>query len=324
MGTLYVLEKDVYISKDGGALKVSRRAGREKLMERPLAHVTDIVILGDAVITPAAIYACSDQGTSIHYLSKTGSYKAHIAPIENKNVPLRLKQHEAYLNPEWKHKLAKRFVEGKLHNAMVFAKRGGADVSEIQALGSAIARCAETESLRGLEGNAARIYFGLIKGRFPENFVPESRSKRPPRDPANSLLSLAYTFLAKECQSAIRIAGLDPYIGYLHEVKYGRPALALDLMEEFRSILADSVSLSLFNRAMITADMFEDTKGFPSLTDEGFKQFLRAWEERLSQTVTHPYLKQKLNYRQILVAQARILGKHLMAELDEYLPFTVR
>ena len=324
MGTLYVLEKDVYISKDGGVIKVSRRAGREKLLERPLAHISEVVILGDAVITPAAIYACIEQGSSIHYLSKTGTYKAQIAPIENKNAPVRVKQYEAHLNPDWKHQLAKRFVEGKLHNAMVFAKRGGADVKAMNALSSPIARCDTTEALRGLEGNAAKLYFALLKDRFPEDFVPESRSKRPPRDPANSLLSLAYTFLAKESQAAVRIAGLDPYIGFLHEVKYGRPALALDLMEEFRSILADSVTLTLFNRQMITKEMFETTKGYPTLTDEGFKQFLRAWEDRLNQKVTHPYLKQKLDYRQIMVAQARILGKHLMGELPEYLPFSVR
>ncbi len=324
MGTLYVLEKDVYISKDGGVIKVSRRAGREKILERPLAHVTDVVILGDAVITPSAIYACTEQGTSIHYLSKTGTYKACISPIENKNVPVRVKQYESYLNNEKKHALAKRFVQGKLHNAIVFAKRGGADTKQLSALTGPIERCTETESLRGLEGNAAKLYFALIKNRFPSDFAPDSRSKRPPRDPANSLLSLSYTFLAKECQAAVRIAGLDPYIGFLHEVKYGRPALALDLMEEFRSILADSVVLSLFNKNMITQEMFEKTKGYPTLTDEGFKQFLRAWEERLNQKVTHPYLKQKLDYRQIMVAQARILGKQLMAEIDEYLPFSVR
>ena len=324
MGTLYVLEKDIYISKDGGVLKVSRRAGREKLLERPLAHVTDVVILGDAVITPAAIYACTEQGTSIHYVSKTGTYKAQIAPIENKNVPIRVKQYEAHLNEKWKHSLAKRFVQGKIHNAKVFAKRSGADIKDLNALNSPIERCTNTESLRGFEGNAAKIYFSLIKSKFPKDFAPDSRSKRPPRDPANSLLSLAYTFLAKECQTAIRIAGLDPYIGYLHEVKYGRPALALDIMEEFRSILADSVTLSLFNRNMITQAMFENTKGYPTLNDEGFKQFLRAWEERLNQKVNHPYLKQKLDYRQIMLAQARILAKHLMAELPEYLPFSVR
>ncbi len=324
MGTLYVLEKDVYISKDGGVLKVSRRAGREKLLERPLAHVSDVVIFGNAVITPAAIYACIEQGTNIHYLSTTGTYKAQIAPIENKNVLIRIKQYQAYLDPIKKHQLAKRIVQGKIYNAMVFAKRGGADIKTMKALLPPIERAENTESLRGLEGNAAKRYFSLVRDRFPTEFRPESRNKRPPRDKANSLLSLAYTFLAKECQSAARIAGLDPYIGFLHEAKYGRPALALDLMEEFRSIIADSVVLSLFNRAMISEDMFEEEKGYPSLNEEGFKKFLKAWEDRLNQKVTHPYLKQKLNYRQIMLAQARILGKYLMSEIREYLPFTVR
>jgi CRISP-associated protein Cas1 len=324
MGTLYVLEPDVYISKDGGVLKVSRRAGKEVLLEKPLVHVTDVVILGNATVTSSAVYACVEQGTSIHYLTRGGTYFAQIAPIENKNVPMRVKQYEAYLSQEWKHSLAKRFVEGKLQNSVVFARRSGTEVDDLVCLHDDIQRCEDTEVLSGLEGNAARIYFSLIKHKFPEEFAPDSRSKRPPRDPANSLLSLAYTFLSKECQTALRVAGLDPYIGYLHETKYGRPALALDLMEEFRSILADSVVLTLFNKGMITAEMFETSEGFPKLTDDGFKQFLRAWEERLSQQVTHPHLKQKLDYRQIMVAQARILGKHLMGELPEYLPFSVR
>ena len=322
MGTLYVLEPDVYLSKDGGVLKVKRK--RETLLERPLAHVTDVVILGRATVSAGAVRACTEQGTAIHYLSRGGKYLAQIAPIENKNVHVRIKQYEAYLDANWKHSLARRFVEGKIHNAIVFARRGGADVAELSSLVKSIERCEETESLRGLEGNAARLYFSLIKDKFPSEFAPESRSKRPPRDPANSLLSLAYTFLSKECQTASRIAGLDPYVGYLHEAKYGRPALALDLMEEFRSILADSVTLTLFNRGMITLEMFEESRGYPTLTDDGFKQFLRAWEDRLNQKVKHPYLNQKLDYRQVMLAQARILGKHLMGELPEYLPFTVR
>ena len=324
MGTLYILENDAYVSKDGGVLRVSKRAGREVLLERPLAHVSDVVILGSAVVTPSLIYACTEQGISIHYVTRGGSYFAHIAPIENKNAPIRVKQYEAYLSPTWKHTLARRFVEGKVHNAMVFAKRSDANVDGLISLSKDIGKCENTDSLRGLEGNAAKHYFSILKDKFPPSFAPESRSKRPPRDPANSVLSLAYTFLAKECQTAARIAGLDPYIGYLHEVKYGRPALALDLMEEFRSILADSVTLTLFNKNMLGKEHFEETQGFPTLTDEGFKQFFRAWEERLSQQVTHTYLKQKLDYRQIMVAQARILGKHLMGELPEYLPFTVR
>lgn len=324
MGTLYVLEENVYISRDGGSLKVSRRAGRDLLLERPLAHISEIVVLGNAVVTPAAIYACTEQGSSIHYLTRGGSYFAQIAPVENKNVLVRVKQYEAYLDADWKHCLAKRFVAGKLQNAATFAARGGADTACLSEILNLLGACDDTEVLRGLEGNAAKHYFALIKPRFPADFRPEHRSKRPPRDPANSLLSLAYTFLAKEAQTAARVAGLDPYIGYLHEVKYGKPALALDLMEEFRSILADSVVLTLFNKGMITAEMFETSRGYPTLTTEGFKQFLRAWEGRLNQKVRHPLLKQNLDYRQILVAQARILGKHLMGELAAYLPFAVR
>ena len=324
MGTLYVLEPDVYISKDGGRLKVSRRSGREVLLERPLAHVSEVVVLGNAVVTPAALYACMEQGTGVHYLTKGGTYFAQVAPLENKNVPLRIQQVVAYLEPTRKHDLAKTFVLGKVHNAAVFAKRGGAEVDALMCTLKEVERCADTEVLRGLEGNAARHYFSLIKARFPVEFAPESRSKRPPRDPANSLLSLAYTFLAKECGTAARVAGLDPYVGYLHEAMYGRPALALDLMEEFRAILADSVVLTLFNKGMMTGEMFEEPKGYPTLTDEGFKQFLRAWEERLAQKVRHPLLKQKFDYRQILLAQARVLGKYLMGELSAYIPFSVR
>jgi CRISP-associated protein Cas1 len=324
MGTLYVLEPDVYISRDGGVIRISRRAGREVLLERPLAHVSEIVVLGNAVVTPAAIYACTEQGSSIHYLTKGGSYIAQLGPVENKNVPLRVRQYEAYLDPDWKHCLARRFVLGKLQNSVTFAARGGARTDGLEDAIKDVELCDDTEMLRGLEGNAARLYFSLIRQRFPLEFMPENRSKRPPRDPANSLLSLTYTFLAKETQTAVRIAGLDPYIGYLHEVKYGKPALALDLMEEFRSILADSVVLTLFNKGMISEEMFETSRGYPTLTDEGFKQFLRAWEGRLSQKVRHPLLKQNLDYRQILVAQARILGKHLMGELSSYQPFTVR
>ena len=324
MGTMYVFEHDVYISKEGGELKVSRRKGREVLMRKPTIHVSELVLFGNAIVTPSALYPLLEQGSSVHYITRGGSYFGHIAPQENKNVPLRIQQYKAYLDEEWKHTLARSFVLAKVQNAIVFAKRSGADVTSLSDAIRDIERCDNTESLRGLEGNAARNYFALIKHKFPEAFAPESRTKRPPRDIANSVLSLAYTFLAKECQNAIRIAGLEPYIGYLHEPKYGKPALALDLMEEFRSIIADSVVLSLFNKNMLNETHFHTDDGFPKCTDEGFKQFLRAWEERLSQTVRHPHLKQKLNYRQVMTAQARILGKHLMGELPEYKAFTVR
>lgn len=322
MGVLYILQSDVMVAKKGGTLQVKRQ--KEVLIERPLAHVTEVVILGNATVSAALVRSCMEQQTPIHYLSHNATYLAQIAPIENKNVLVRLKQYASHFNVEQKHQLARRFVEGKLNNAIVFARRAGADVSELLRLAPKISSCEDSEVLRGLEGNAAKQYFSLIKHKFPAEFAMEGRNKRPPRDPANSLLSLAYTFLAKECQNACRIAGLDPYVGFLHEAVYGRPALALDLMEEFRAILADSVVLTLFNKGMISLDMFDNSEGYPKLNDEGFKQFLRAWEKRLYQEVKHPYLQQKLNYRQIMVAQARLLGKFFMADIDEYPPFSVR
>lgn len=327
MGTVYVFQPDVVVTLDGGVLRV-RRTGppgqREELLQRPIAQVSELVLFGQATVTPAAMYSLLEQGTGIHYLTRGGRHFAHIAPTENKNAPLRVQQYAAHLDTERKLSIARRVVQGKVQNSVTILKRRQADSSPITALGASIARCDSVEGLRGLEGVAARHYFSALGASFPPDFAFTERSRRPPRDRTNSLLSLAYTFLAKEAHTALRIAGLDPMVGYLHEVKYGRPALALDLMEEFRSILADSVVLTLLNREMLGPEHFDDSAGFPQLTEDGFKQFLRAWEDRLMQTVKHPLLGQKLDYRQILLAQARILGKHLMGELADYQSFTVR
>lgn len=324
MGTLYVFQPDVYISREGGELKVARSHGRDVLIRKPLVHVSELVVFGNATVTSSALYALMEQGSPVHYLTGGGTYFAQTMPSENKNVPLRLEQMRAYFDEAKKHCLARRFVLGKIYNASVFAKRRSEDIYALRDIMRDVEACADTEVLRGLEGNAARVYYQLIRDHFPDNFAFASRNKRPPRDPVNSLLSLAYTFLEKETRTALRIAGLDPYVGFLHEVKYGKPALSLDLMEEFRAILADSVVLSLFNKNMITAEHFENSQGTPRLTEDGFKQFLRAWEERLNQQALHSLLKQKRDYRQIMVDQARILGKYLMAELPDYVPFVAR
>jgi CRISPR-associated protein Cas1 len=182
----------------------------------------------------------------------------------------------------------------------------------------------DLESLRGIEGQAADIYFSDLASLLPDGFTFTERSKRPPRDPTNSLLSLAYTLLSKEVHSAVEIAGLDPYVGYLHAVHYGRPSLALDLMEEFRSIVADSVVLSLINNRRLTPEDFDSEEGFPRLRKESWPQFLRAWELRLNERVRHPLLGRSYPYREILLCQARILVKSLLGDIDRYVPFTVR
>ncbi len=325
VGVVYVLESEAYLSKEGGTLKVTRRAGREVLLQKPLIAVEEIVILGNAVVTPALLKHCAQEGIGIHYLSLTGTYYAGLTRTPAKNAPARVAQFKAYLEPKRKLALARRFVLGKLRNGLVLLRRNGAPGWE--ALRGALAEAEgaqDEDALRGVEGLAADAYFLAFASLLPEGFQFTERSRRPPRDPANSLLSLAYTLLAKECEAALHIAGLDPYVGFLHEIRYGRASLALDLMEEFRSILADSVVLTLLNNRRLTLEDFDDTEGYPRLRKEAWPKFLRAWEERLAERVRHPLLGKSLSYRKILLAQSRILVKHLLGELPQYEPFTVR
>lgn len=325
VGVIYVLEQDVYLSKDGGTLKVARRAGREVLLQKPLISVEEIVVLGNAVVTPALLKHCALNGIGLHYMSSSGTYYAGLSRTPAKNAPARVAQFRAYLNPEHKLALARSFVVGKLKNATVFLRRNGAFGWEaLRAFVQEVERVVDEEALRGVEGMAAERYFRALAELLPQGFRFSERSRRPPRDPANSLLSLAYTLLVKECESALQIAGLDPYVGYLHEIRYGRASLALDLAEEFRSILADSVVLTLLSNRRITLDDFTDEEGYPRLRQEAWPKFLRAWQTRLQEKVRHPLLGKKLSYRQILLAQARILTKHLLGDLARYEPFQVR
>ncbi|MCS7059434.1 MAG: CRISPR-associated endonuclease Cas1 [Meiothermus sp.] len=325
MSVVYVIEPEAYLSKDGGTLKVARRAGREVLLQKPLISVEEIVVLGNAVVTPALLKHCALEGIGLHYISSTGTYYAGLTRTPAKNALARVAQFRAYLHPAHKLSLAKRFVLGKLKNSLVFLRRNGAEGWE--ALREAIddaEKAPDEDTLRGVEGMAADVYFRAFSSLLPEGFQFAERNRRPPRDPGNSLLSLTYTLLVKECESALQIAGLDPYVGYLHEIRYGRASLALDLMEEFRSILADSVALSLCNNRRLNLNDFDDSEGYPKLQKEAWPKFLRAWEERLTERVRHPLLGKSLSYRQILLAQARILVKHLLGELPQYEPFTVR
>lgn len=267
---------------------MSRRAGREVLLQKPLIAVEEIVILGNAVVTPALLKHCAQEGVGIHYLSPTGTYYAGLTRTPSKNAPARVAQFKAYLEPTWKLALAQRFVLGKIRNGLVFLRRNGAEGWERlkEALLEA-ERAQDEEALRGAEGRAADLYFRAFAELLPEEFAFGERSRRPPRDPANSLLSLAYTLLAKECESALLVAGLDPYVGYLHEVRYGRPSLALDLMEEFRSVLADSVVLSLLNNRRVTSRTLTTAKVSPS-TERGVAQVLKGLGRATKRADTAP------------------------------------
>lgn len=322
MGVLYVLDNG-YASKNGGRIRITKN--KEVLLDKPLISIDDIVIMGNITVTPSLLQACIEQKTGIHYISRSGTYYARVSPIVSKNAPARIGQFRAYLDPNAKLKLAKRFVEGKIKNCNTFIRRGvkgGLPTAPEAIMKLQVAD--NEEVVRGIEGNIAREYYSRLAIRLPEGFKIENRNRRPPRDPINSLLSLAYTFLTKEALTALHIAGLDPYVGFLHEAKYGKPALALDLVEEFRPIIADSVALTTLGKKMITEKEFDSERGFPSLNRDGFVSFLTCWEGRMNTQVYHPTTKKKLTYRQVMVAQSRLLAKLFLGEIDEYPPFLVK
>ena len=199
-------------------------------------------------------------------------------------------------------------------------------VLRIKALIKNIATVTSLNSLMGIEGAASREYFRvfnyLLKEHIPFDF--QHRSRRPPGDPVNALLSFAYTLLTKDMVAAVSIVGYDPYIGFLHRSDYGRPALALDLIEEFRAIIADSVVLTVLNKGIISVDDFEDRMGGYFLNERGRKKFYRAYEERRHEMITHPLFGYRVPYLRIYELQARFLAKVLQGELAEYKPFMVR
>jgi CRISPR-associated protein Cas1 len=322
MGVVYVLQHDVRRALEGGRLLVRR--GREVVLEKPLIHVEGIVIFSNAQISTQLLKECAQAGIGVHFLSQNGAYLAHLSGPLTANAPVRVAQFAVHLDPVGRLRLGRAFVAGKLKNqATVLRRREAPEAAAISDLLETVERADNLEELRAIEGQAAKLYFASFSRALPEEFAFGERSRRPPRDPANSLLSLAYTFLTKEMISALQIAGLDAQIGYLHATRHGRPALALDLIEEFRPLVADSVVLGLLNNGRITLEHFQDPAA-PQLVPEGWPKFLTAWEERINEKARHPALGISMSYREIFLAQARILGKVLLGELPEYLPFTVR
>jgi CRISP-associated protein Cas1 len=327
MGVVYVLE-DGLLAKEDGSLTITvwdKDLGKRKtLLQKPLVNVEEIILVGNTQVTSGLVAHCAEAGIGLHYLGFNGRYLAGLGRTPAKNAAVRVAQFAVHLDPQRKLALAKRFVRGKIRNGLTLLRRNGAAWEALKPALASLETASDLDMLRGVEGNAASDYFRALATLLPEGFQFGERSRRPPRDPANSLLSLAYTFLARECEGALLTAGLDPYVGYLHEIHYGRASLALDLMEEFRSILADSVVMSLLNNRRLTLEDFDTSEGYPRLRKEGWPKFIRGWEERLSERIKHPMLGKSYSYRQILLCQARILIKYLLDELPQYEPLVVR
>jgi CRISPR-associated protein Cas1 len=317
--------------------------------------VEDVVVMGEVTMTASALHMLLEKNIEIHFLNQLGQFKGRLSPGLTKNSLLRLAQHRVHNEITKRSEVAKSFVIGKLANQRTLLQRHNRrqtpppftqeidqiahivrrltslsleEGGESPVLNSGDAGISGTvlETILGLEGAGSAAYFRCFGKMLTDQqqWSFAGRIKRPSTDPVNALLSYGYALLAAQVSSAVQMVGFDPFVGYLHSSAYGRPALALDLMEEFRPLIVDSVVLTILNRRMLTRDDFHVELGAYRLKKEPRKLFLTTFEERLNEEITHPIFEQKTKYRRCIELQARLLAKYMTGEIDEYPPLVVR
>ena len=336
LNTLYILSEDASLTLNGETVTVSRGGTRAGAF--PLHTLQTICSFSRIAPTPALLGKCVSAGIQVTLFSPYGKYLASVGGLENGNVLLRRKQYRTADNEVEAVTVARGFLAGKLYNSKFLLLRCARDhamqvnaeklrkaAETVSTQMSSLAEAMSGESLRGLEGKAAVAYFGAFDEMLlqdKEAFAFSGRNKRPPEDPVNALLSFAYTLLANDCASALLGVGLDPYVGFLHTDRPGRKSLALDLMEELRSVIADRSVLYLINNRMLTASDFKKQEsGAVLLTDDGRKTFLKEWQNRKQETLTHPFTGEKMPWGLVPHVQALLLARSLRGDLDGYPPF---
>ena len=335
MGTVYITQEyNSFIGKTDERLTV--KADKKKLLDVPLIKIDGLVIMGQATMSPAIVNELLERKIPLSFLSATGKYKGCLQPELTKNIFVRKAQWLASGETETAIHLVRSFIRGKLKNYRNLLLRRRREYPElnldsiITKLEQAIEPIALTnniDSLRGLEGTGSASYFGCFNQLIiNSNFEFKSRVRRPPTDPVNSLLSLGYSLLRHDVQSAVNIVGFDPYLGYLHYPRYGRPSLALDLMEEFRPLVVDAMVLNAINKEKLTPDNFitEPISNAVSLTKEGLKIFLRLYEQKKQSKFKHPVLKRQCTYQEAFEIQARLIAKYLTEQTDKYPPLILK
>jgi len=312
-----------------------------KPLQMPLLHLGSMVCFGNILLSPALIHRCAEDGHTIVLLDTNGRFKARIEGPTSGNVLLRQAQHAANSDQERTLSIARNIVARKAQNCRQILLRACRETDNDQdrrLLTAAAMTHAHVlkrleqqtfiDEIRGSEGDAARAYFkvfGLMVREDRATFTPNGRTRRPPLDRMNALLSFVYTLLRHDCVGALQGVGLDPQVGYLHTLRPGRPALALDTMEELRPILADRLVLSLINRRQIQRDDFIEREGGAiHLTEKARKAVIQAYQNRKQDEVQHRVLGKKIPMGLLAHTQARLLARHLRADMPDYLPFLYR
>lgn len=299
----------------------------------PIEQVSAVHLYGPVQISAQAMHALLERAVPVAWFAPSGRFLGISQGLPVSGVDARLGQYRLFHDDAFRTAVTREVVRCKIHNQRVLLMRNGrgvdAAVHQLAALRDGCAEARDVEALRGLEGAAAAIYFAhfqtMIGGDDPlAAFDFTARTRRPPRDPVNAMLSLAYAMLAKELTGVILSVGLDPFLGFFHQPRFGRPALALDLMEEFRPLIADSVVISLINRGEVAPGDFISTARGTFLAETGRRAFWRAWFRRLDDPVTHPEFGYRMSYRRMLEVQARQIWRLCRGEASAYHGFTTR
>lgn len=331
LNTLFVTTEGSYLAKDGAAVQV--RFEKKTLLRVPLHNLDGIVCFGRVGFSSQLAAACADANVTLSLMSPHGRFRAAVVGFSPGNVLLRRAQYRIADNPTATAKIARNVVIGKVANSRSVLLRGARDANdEVQSdrlrdaakkmapLLELVRKCDDANSVRGYEGESASRYFSAFTDLTSvPAFAMTGRSRRPPLDPINALLSFLYAMLAHDARSACEACGLDAAVGFLHRDRPGRAGCALDLMEEFRPVLADRLAISLVNRKQVNAQGFEKTSsGAIRMNDKTRKTVLTAYQQRKQDEIEHPFLGEKTTMGLLIHLQARLLARHLRGDLDEY------
>ncbi len=336
LNTLYITTPNRYLSLDGENVVILSE--KEEIARIPLHNLEAIVTFGYTGASPKMMGACAQRNISLSFMTEYGKFLARVTGEVRGNVTLRKEQYRISDSEERSTMVARNFITGKLYNSKWVIERAIRDYAlrmDVEKLKlksgflstamKALQNCENTERLRGIEGEAASIYFSVFDDMIlqqKDNFYFNTRNRRPPLDNVNAMLSFAYSLLANSCASALETVGLDPYVGFLHKDRPGRISLALDLMEELRSVMADRFVLTLINKKIMDGRCFDQKEnGAVIMKDEARKIFLNAWQTRKQEEIRHPFLDEKIEWGMVPYVQALLLARYIRGDLDEYPPF---
>jgi CRISP-associated protein Cas1 len=335
---LYIQQYNAKLARKGEVLEVSKDGN--VLATARIGEVSQVVLMGNVYVTAPCLAELMQRSIPVTWHSYGGWFHGHTIGNGHRNVELRTAQYRASFDQRACLRIARGLVEAKIANQRTMLRRNWKPderperpLADLKRLQQQARRADALETLLGIEGQAAALYFSHFQGvlRTPaeddeivRSFDFSKRNRRPPADPVNAMLSFAYTLLVRTVTVTLQAVGFDPFRGMYHQPRYGRPALALDLMEPFRPLLADSVVIQVVNNGEIRPSDFVSAAGSVNMGPEGRKRFIAAYERRLDHEVTHPLFGYRLSYRRLLELQARLFGRHLLGELDEYPNFTTR